>query len=53
MSFAVSDVEAAVGKTEDYGGDVLVPATVIPKFGKAAVLRDPEGAVFGVFESRK
>ena len=48
-SFAVVDVDKAVGATERLGGEVLVPATDIPNFGEAAVLKDPEGAVFGVF----
>jgi len=30
----------------------LVPPTDIPKFGRAAVLKDPEGAVFGIFQKR-
>jgi predicted enzyme related to lactoylglutathione lyase len=49
-SFAVDDVEEAVKKALAMGGAVLVPPTDIPRFGKAAVLKDPDGAVFGIFQ---
>jgi predicted enzyme related to lactoylglutathione lyase len=51
-SFATDDVDLAVEKAQKLGGQVLVPATDIPKFGRAAVLKDPEGAVFGIFQKR-
>ncbi|MBE0477244.1 MAG: VOC family protein [Coriobacteriia bacterium] len=49
-SFATPDIDRAVETAGSLGGEVLVPPTEIPRFGKAAVLRDPEGAVFGVFQ---
>jgi uncharacterized protein len=49
-SFATADVDRAVKKAQELGGQVLVPPTDIPKFGRAAVLKDTEGAVFGVFQ---
>ena len=49
--FSVKDVDAAVEKAEKFGGKVLLPPTDIPNFGRAAVLRDPQGAAFGVFAS--
>jgi uncharacterized protein len=52
-SFATEDVDQAVKKAEELGGQVLVPPTDIPKFGRAAVLKDPEGAVFGIFQKSK
>ena len=52
-SFATDDVDQAVEKAQKLGGQVLVPATDIPEFGRAAVLKDLEGAVFGVFQKRK
>ena len=52
-SFATDDVDESVRKTKELGGEVLVPPTDIPKFGRAAVLKDPEGAVFGVFQRRE
>lgn len=52
-SFATADVDQAVERAQKLGGQVLVPPTDIPKFGRAAVLKDPEGAVFGIFQKRK
>jgi hypothetical protein len=52
-SFATADVDQAVEKAQKLGGQVLVPPTDIPQFGRAAVLKDPEGAVFGIFQRRK
>jgi uncharacterized protein len=52
-SFATDDVDQSVEKAQKLGGEVLVPATDIPEFGRAAVLKDPEGAVFGIFQKRK
>ncbi|MCZ7662872.1 MAG: VOC family protein [Thermoleophilia bacterium] len=49
VSFSVADVERAAKRTEELGGAVVVPPVDIPRFGRAAVLRDPDGAVFGVF----
>ena len=49
-SFATEDVDRAVERAKKLGGQVLVPPTDIPKFGRAAVLKDPEGAVFGIFQ---
>jgi len=49
-SFATPDVDQSVEKAKKLGGQVLLPPTDIPKFGRAAVLKDPEGAVFGIFQ---
>jgi hypothetical protein len=48
-SFAADNVDKAVEKAQKLGGQVLVPPTDIPQFGRAAVLKDPEGDVFGIF----
>jgi len=45
----VVDVEKAVQQAQELGGKVLLPPTDVPGFGRAAVLRDPQGAAFGVF----
>jgi predicted enzyme related to lactoylglutathione lyase len=47
--FGVSDVDAAAKITEELGGKILLPPTDVPGFGRAAVLKDPQGAAFGVF----
>lgn len=45
----VPDVDAAAQRASQLGGQVLVPPVDVPGFGRAAVLRDPQGAAFGVF----
>lgn len=44
------DVERAVRTAQALGGDVLLPPVDVPGIGRAAVLRDTQGAAFGVFE---
>ena len=46
---AVDDVDAAARKASELGGQVLLPPVDIPGFGRAAVLRDPQGAAVGIF----
>ena len=46
---AVGDVDAAAQRASELGGQVLLPPVDVPGFGRAAVLRDPQGAAFGVF----
>lgn len=48
-----ADVDAAVAKASSLGGSVIVPAADIPNTGRFAVLRDPQGAVFGVYKSTR
>lgn len=45
----VDDVDATVNKAQVLGGKILLPPTDIPGFGRAAVLKDPQGAAFGIF----
>jgi uncharacterized protein len=52
-SFATDNVDKAVERAKKLGGQVLVPPTDIPQFGRAAVLKDPEGAVFGIFQKHE
>lgn len=47
--FAVDDVDEMCGRTEREGGTVLEPTHGIDE-GRFAVLEDPTGAVFAVFE---
>ena len=49
--FGTDDVDAAARTAEELGGKVLLPPTDVPGMGRAAVLRDPQGAAFGVFAS--
>lgn len=45
------DVDAAARTAQELGGEVLLPPVDVPGMGRAAVLRDPQGAAFGVFAS--
>jgi predicted enzyme related to lactoylglutathione lyase len=45
--FAVDDADAAAATAAEHGGSVVVPAVDTP-FGRQALLRGPEGAVFTV-----
>jgi len=44
----VEDTDATVAKAEALGASVVVPPTDIPKVGRFAVLRDPQGAALAV-----
>lgn len=48
---AVADVDTTVAAAEAQGGAVVVPAADIEGVGRVALLRDPQGAVFGVMRS--
>jgi predicted enzyme related to lactoylglutathione lyase len=45
---AVEDVDATVAKAVELGGSALVEGMDVPNVGRIAVLRDPQGATFGV-----
>lgn len=47
--FGVEDADAATAKAKKLGAEILVEPSDIPDSGRAAVLRDPQGAVFAVF----
>lgn len=47
--FAVDDLDAAVEKAAGLGGRVVVPTVTIPA-GKFAVLTDPHGAEFALYQ---
>ena len=47
---AVDDVDASQAKAGKLGAAVLVPATDIDTVGRIAVLRDPQGAIFGLHQ---
>ncbi|MEJ7744800.1 MAG: VOC family protein [Nocardioidaceae bacterium] len=48
---ATDDAASTVDKVTASGGQVLVPATPIEGFGDFAVVQDPTGAVFGLWQS--
>ncbi len=47
--FSVADADNTVGRAVAMGGDVLVPAVSMPGGRRTAVLRDPQGATFGIY----
>ena len=47
--FAVADVDATAASATEAGGTVLMEPTSIGDVRRIAVLRDPQGAMFGVY----
>lgn len=48
--FAVAELDGATATVKEHGGSVLVGPMDIPDMGRFAVVADPQGAFFGVFE---
>lgn len=46
--FAVEDVDTTAGAAAEAGGTILMEPTTVPDGPRIAVLRDPQGAMFGV-----
>lgn len=51
LYFAVEDVDLTVASAQGAGGDVLIPPTTVGPEGRLAVITDPSGAAFGVWQS--
>jgi len=49
--FAVTDVDASARTAVEAGGTTLMEPTSVPQGPRIAVLRDPQGAVFGVYRA--
>ncbi|MEV7027384.1 VOC family protein [Kitasatospora sp. NPDC093558] len=49
--FAVADVDNTVARAGGLGADVLMPAMDVPDGPRIAVLRDAQGAAFGVYRA--
>jgi len=47
---AVEDPDATTAKAKELGGSTLVEPTDVPKVGRVGVLRDPQGAPFGIIK---
>ena len=47
---AVDDPDATTAKATELGGSTLMEPMDVPKVGRIAVLRDPQGAVFGIIK---
>ncbi|GAA5053616.1 hypothetical protein HNP84_002821 [Thermocatellispora tengchongensis] len=50
LYLSASDVEATVAKVEPNGGKILAPPGDVPGFGRFAIVCDPQGAVFGLWQ---
>ena len=50
--FQVTSVDASASKAKELGGKVMVGPQDIPDAGRFAILVDPQGAVFAVFQRR-
>jgi predicted enzyme related to lactoylglutathione lyase len=49
--FAVSDGDAAAGKAKQLGARLVLPPMSIEDVGRMAVLTDPQGAAFAIFQA--
>ena len=49
--FQVADCEASASKAKSLGGTLVVPPKEIPKVGRFAVIQDPQGATFSIFQA--
>lgn len=48
---AVEDIDAAAARAAELGGAVLRPPFDIPDMGRIAIVADPAGAAFGLFQA--
>lgn len=48
--FGVTNADETCARATSLGGKILVPATNIGEFGRMAMLEDPTGAVFGLWQ---
>jgi predicted enzyme related to lactoylglutathione lyase len=48
--FAVENCDAAAEKARELGASLCVPPSDIPNVGRFAVIQDPQGAFFSIFE---
>ncbi len=48
--FSVEDCNATAAKAQALGAATYVPPSDIPNTGRFAVLADPQGAVFAIYE---
>jgi len=47
---AVDDADGTTAKAKELGGSALMEPMDVPNVGRTAVLRDPQGAVFGIIK---
>ena len=44
----VEDVDATAKRAKELGGEILIPPTDVPDFGRYSVIQDPQGAEFSI-----
>ncbi|WP_328885927.1 VOC family protein [Streptomyces sp. NBC_00316] len=49
--FAVADADATAATAQSAGGEMIMPPTTLPGGRQIAVVRDPQGAVFGIYRA--
>jgi predicted enzyme related to lactoylglutathione lyase len=50
--FTTEDLDDATLRVKDLGGQVMVPPTEVPQGGRFAIIVDPQGAGFALFEGK-
>jgi hypothetical protein len=50
--FQVDDIEASTTKAKGLGASIVMPPTKIPDAGRFAIINDPQGAMFAIFQPR-
>ncbi len=48
----VDQVDSSLAKIQQMGGNVIVPGTDIPNIGRFAVVTDPQGAAFAIWQNQ-
>jgi hypothetical protein len=51
LYLATDDVDGLAGRAPQHGGTVLAPATDVGPLGRMAILADPSGAAFGLWQA--
>lgn len=51
MYFDVASIDEDAAKAEELGGKVLAPKTAVADMGWFAVIADPQGSTFGIWET--
>jgi uncharacterized protein len=48
--FLVDNCDASAAKAKELGGKLLMPPTTMEKVGRIAIIDDPQGAGFALFQ---
>lgn len=53
LYFLASDCDASARKAQELGGAFLLPPQSVPSVGRMAIVKDPQGAVFALFQPER